>query len=350
MSFLDGGAAKLGLDLAPVLLDEYTPDGALVIHSGTSGRVWVGSGSSVGPSNGTPLDPSSSLTVGAGATWAVLDSSATAPVPLYLSSKATSWQASPAVIAAQTAAQLLKTGVPNVLTGARIYAGGIVPTAPIDVSAYASTVISINATWLSTPGLLEFDWTDEDGNALGSKLVQIGVAGLARLPLTVSLNVYGPRLSVTYSGTLKAGVGTPPMSIYGSNRATVDALGPAPASRVLTTGLVNIAAGASTNFLDTASGNPSNTVGSGVMRVRGGRYWCRMLISSTSIIGQVQYGGIDITNGPTNVVIQDTSNIPANSLSKYWEQLLPAGVLQFSFLTAVTGNQKVGLELTPCDF
>jgi hypothetical protein len=347
MSTLDQGIT-LSPGAYPVMVSESSPPGLVLINRGT-GLVWVGSNSNVGPSNGTPLEGETSLAVTPGELWVVLDSAETAPVVVYPSTRAAGpWQASPAVTATQTASNLLKTGVPNVLTGSQIYAAGFVTAQPIDVSAYASVVLSISPSWIGSAGLLRCVFTDAAGNTLASKTLQIARFGFTGARITIMLNVAGPKLQTTFTGSGQVGSGTP-MTIYASNRAVPrDCVSTPPSSRIYTTDNVPITSGSPIPFFDLDPGAPPHPLTSGTTTLDAGQYSCRLTVSSPSVTGRLQLNGVDAVAGATSYAIQDTTGLATGALSKYWIQSLPAGVFSFSFMPTVTGSALCGFELQPC--
>jgi hypothetical protein len=136
----------LGGGAAAQLLTEYAVGAPpLLLVNISTDRAWIGSDSNVGPSNGVPLDPGTALPwTGQGSVWGVADSGAANPITVYITSAIAGWTPSPATIAAETAAQLLASGVPSVLTEQVIYDaipfGG---PAVIDVHGYASLLLEL---------------------------------------------------------------------------------------------------------------------------------------------------------------------------------------------------------------
>lgn len=135
----------------PVMVTEYMPggDGAQVINTASSGTVYIGTTSSVGPSSGVPVAAGASVQYTAsGQLWAVLGTDATGPVTLVVSSLISAWSPSPEAVAAA----ILAAGVPNVITVSQVGTvnnpGGTGNAASkiFDVHSFATLIIELTAT------------------------------------------------------------------------------------------------------------------------------------------------------------------------------------------------------------
>lgn len=140
------------------LLTEYAGgnDNPLMIINNdvSAGRVYVGADSSVSTRSGVPIDPGTSLpwTI-AGEVWAIADPAAIGPVSIILTTAVSDWTPSPAAIAALVAAELLATGVPNVITEHTIANGDPIAASgqkAYDVSGYASVAFVLTPTTAPT--------------------------------------------------------------------------------------------------------------------------------------------------------------------------------------------------------
>lgn len=217
----DARVVTLPLHSDPAMLTEYAPGAAAVTIVNTGGdRVWIAGTSSVGPASGVPLDGGASLPWRApGQVWAVLDAAAKNPVTLYVTSAIGSWTPSPVAVASATAAQLLATGVPTVLTGQILY-GPHTPipsgtTQTIDVSTYGSLNVTVAPGGSpDTLACCSYQFTDTTGAVVldHNTLSTTGTTQQVNYRLPVS----GPRLQIAGTNS------SPLVTIYGSNRTLTE--------------------------------------------------------------------------------------------------------------------------------
>lgn len=143
---LSSDAITKTITTEPLLVTEYMPAGqrCLIINLGTS-LVYLGTSSSVGPNTGVPLEPGTGLpwvASGNQQLYAVVAAGGS-PCTLTVTALAADWTPSPAALATAVALELLEQGIPNVFVGT--YLSSVTPGAPVDVSGYASIVLSFFA-------------------------------------------------------------------------------------------------------------------------------------------------------------------------------------------------------------
>jgi hypothetical protein len=223
----DGKAFTLKPGGPAVELTEYAFPGVLVINTATAGLVWLGAGSAVGPQDGIPLEPSTAAPwTRASPLFAVLDAAATAPVTLYMTASTSRWDPSPTAIGAAVAAQLLATGVPNVLVQDIIATNTVVPAG----TGVAITGLNKYASIIALPGYdsrfaacIRLDWLV--GGAGGQPVDTVFASAVAEFPSggpissavqPLALPVRGDTLlctKITAGAVLGMGIG-----VIGSNR------------------------------------------------------------------------------------------------------------------------------------
>lgn len=206
----------------PVMLTEFAPGSqpVTIVNTGQA-RAWLGGGSSVGPNTGVPLDPGTALPWrSSGQVWAVIDASATAAITLYVSSAISSWTPSPVAVATATAAELLNTGVPTVLTGDVLY-GPHTPvasgqTVTLDVSKYGSLNVTVAPGGApDTQACCSYQFTDPTGAVvLDSNTL---ATASATQQVMYRIPVSGPQLQ------LQGVASSPLLTVYGSNRTVPQA-------------------------------------------------------------------------------------------------------------------------------
>ena len=209
---LTGGGQSFVLQPGqPVLLTEYAagPDAPLLIINTSSAQVYLAQASGVSTASGVPVAGGTSLPwATAGQVWAMLDPAASGTATVVITGAATDWQPSPYVIAGAVAAQLLASGVPNVLREDEIWNGFLAGNAQteIAISQYASlSVVCYSGAQLSLVQL------DPSGNVLDVETFD-GLASPADVP--VRLAAIGATLRVINL----TGSATAPFQIFGSNR------------------------------------------------------------------------------------------------------------------------------------
>lgn len=214
----------------PVMLTEYMPGGtgAQLINTASTGTVYAGTSSSVQPSTGVPIPAGASVQwIKDGQLWLIAGPDVTTPVTIIASALVSAWAPSPEVVGAIIAAQLLLTGIPNVLTETVIGDFVLPPTGSgvlVNVTGYAS----ITLIELDNPGsnrvAMGYNFTDLAFTAvIGSDqwTNQVGA------PAPVTIPVLGPILSLGISADDPASTHT--VRIIGSNR-------PAPSQHPTTIG------------------------------------------------------------------------------------------------------------------
>lgn len=178
------------------------PDiGTTFKNQDSKNAVWIGSAQPVTPGNGFKLGPLATFTWNAQGKqpWGCVDTGVVAPVALIVSDDVSDSQDPVA-----TAIAIFETGVPFVLVQDEVFNGSIPATSniPLDVSRYASIVIS------TTSPFLTYSFFSSDGTLLDQDV-------LAKQPGSNRLAVIGPILEIANSS-----VGATPVIVEGSNRQT----------------------------------------------------------------------------------------------------------------------------------
>jgi len=203
------------------MVTEYMPGdpGAQVINTAATGTIYLGTSSSVQPSNGVPLPAGSSVQwVNEGQLWAIAGSDAIGPILLVATSCISSWAPSPEIIALTVAAQLLATGIPNVLLSRTLLNAAAVSPAGVAVSvgAYATAIVKLTNSDGVTPKTCAYAYKDSvSGATVAAGILScVGVAAFTNdptweLPVSadtlVLTNVTGGAILATVLGTNRAG-------------------------------------------------------------------------------------------------------------------------------------------------
>lgn len=193
------------------LLNSNLPVNAVVYNSDTKSTVWISSNPSCSPGNGIPVPALGSVQWSGGAIYACVDAGVTSPVSLYLTTDATNYS-NPVSIASAVAAQLLKQGIPTVLTGTLI--SGITNNALFDVSGYSSI-----AGVLNVPGPCNINLIFWDGTGTIPLYEKQFTFVKAVTNFQFSSGVYGPQCTIGSGG---GGGGASSISVFGSNRSLPD--------------------------------------------------------------------------------------------------------------------------------
>lgn len=203
---------------APVSAGRAAGDRRLINSSLTAGRVWLGTSSGVSTLTGIPLEAGASLTwTDEAELWLIADPAAAGPVSVIVSdSVIDDWNPSPAALAAlvasQTAAQLLATGVPNVLLEQTLYSGTLAAGAIVFVDVSSAASVIITAAQVTSTSSLKITQQAPGGTTVDEELVPYidlrGVSG--RLALV------GTTLKITNTGANPEPLN---LVIVGSNRA-----------------------------------------------------------------------------------------------------------------------------------
>lgn len=181
------------------------PDGATVINLATDARnrVWVSNQSGPVQLNGYPLEPFAATTKnGTGSLYLALDAAAISDVKILITDVVSGYD-NPIALAAAVAAELLLTGIPNVLVDTQI--ANAIPilhggSTTFDISGYASIYVSCT------------------GNRLNLQQYDVAASIVDEYDYSYTHPV---RLAVV-AGTLKVtntiSAGTSNVTIWGSNR------------------------------------------------------------------------------------------------------------------------------------
>lgn len=316
-----GRPATLTLGGGPVLL---TPgaggDPPLVIVNTSKDRAWIAGDSTVSSNNGVPLDPGTSLPwTGTGEVWGVADDAATAPIVVYITSAVSGWTPSPAAIASQVAAELLATGIPNVLTETVVADQVSIPAGnsqDFDVSGYASVVVNVSDTasyeFIVNAPLAGEVLLDQDAFSLG-------ITG----GTPIRLAVVGPILRVFNHAAFGLDC-----TIVGSNRPAFeryDARSNIQQVQTYATNVGNVLAGGKAGMALTTSQSPNLQ----------GLCYADIRIWSSTIAGQLLWPSL---NGGDDLLLTDTTEMVTATL-----QLLPSG-------GTVTGKRIMKLLSIPVGF
>jgi hypothetical protein len=211
-------------------LSLHMPNGTTIYNQDSNNAIWVGSNASLVAGQGMRIGPKGSLqwTTDNAQCFAVVDTGVASNVTVLISDNVQNL-VNPVDVAAATAAQLLATGIPNVLTGTLLFDGqigaGFSSKILSGINGYASLTIKVtstataqmwnvqqnmqgyqahvfqlpqavpsnNATILELPvrgDLLSIGWTDN------SQPVWITVIGTNR---ALPLNVQGNNEMITYT-------------------------------------------------------------------------------------------------------------------------------------------------------
>lgn len=181
---------------AALLLTEYAP--VTVINTSTS-TVYVAGTSSVGPSNGVPVEAGTALPwKTSGQLWAVLDPAATdSSATVVLTGATDTWSPSPATIAAEVASSALATAIANAIAASTLAAE---TAAQIQASTLATDTAVSTAQQLLAGGVPNVLTTTDLGTITvpASGAVDIDVSGYASVTIAPTDS---PGISVGYSLT-----------------------------------------------------------------------------------------------------------------------------------------------------
>jgi hypothetical protein len=350
---LSGGRSfTLAPGAAPVLLTQYAPgadDGGLLIINldVSAGRLYLGGDSSVSPNNGVPVDPGTAIPwTTAGQVWAVADPAAAANLTVVVTAAISTWTPSPAAIAAEVAAGLLASGVPNVLLEDQL-GGGVVAAGgnlSFDVSKYASAQISIAA--LGPPATLLFQQLAPGGGIIWQDLIPVtaNVVGLVG-DVESLVQLVGATLRI-YN---LAGGGNVSIGVSASNRATPTRFDTRNLSANGDTWNLPTQAMVVGGNYDLIQDRPAGAFGAAPPRVQG-QCWAQVLLG-----GQVVLGQLVITDGTSEVLwVCDTSEmhaIPSGNQRIIGRMIaVPPGYSKVTFQCRGTGGASaaVTLKLVPC--
>jgi len=322
-----------------ILITSGLQGGATVYNHDTTSAVWIGVTPDVAPGNGSKVGALGSVVWSqTGPIYAVVDTGVSSPVSVTLSTSTTN-PVDPVAVGSAVAAQLLATGVPNVLIGkgfdgtAATGTPALSNTPPyLDVSAYASVTYSVTVTSVSgaNGGCIIYGFYDPvSGLDYGTRRFIVTDSRT----VTFSAPVKGQYLWVALIN-LTANA----FFCYGSNR-------------VLSETISNISTGGNYGLTQAyTSGTSVKFPGSLV--TNGGLHQIRWVLTG-SATGLLQVSSWDDTAGNnTYFVVLDSKDghaSPGGSTLTEVHQtvILPPGVLNIQFYPYTTGTYQSLCQITP---
>jgi hypothetical protein len=210
----DGGQSfTLPPGSAAQLLTEYAagPGSPLVVINTSGDVAYLAGNSSVGPSNGVPLAPGTSIPwTTPGQVWAVADPAAAAAVTVVITGAIAVWTPSPAAIAAATAIALAESGIPITASETVLAFNttlNVAKTYPI--ATYNSLILLVETAQL------EVIQKDADGAVVDIQYVQPASPAPFGVAFPVRIAAIGVTATVTPTGA-----GVPIIFLVGSTRTS----------------------------------------------------------------------------------------------------------------------------------
>lgn len=302
--------------------------GSLIVNTDTKNAVWVSTQTNVAPGVGTRIGPLGSLswTQTSQYVYAVVDTGVATPIIVHVSASVTNPD-NPVDVGLSVAAQILLTGVPNVLTTTTIFGptpiAGSGLSAAIDVSGYASVIVSTGQVAKINAQELDCIFYDAQGNQGTSYEMSAPADSLGLTLPDAVLPVRFPTLRVS-----NVGVDSQTVTVQGTNRASETAFS-------------NVAVIDCKRFiLNTAwVTNVPQILGYSPAR---GLTYLRLNISGSTLTGQLGY-----SHKNDDFIIADSTETHAIGIDRqvFKEIVMPQmGVVTVKFYPLVTTSAQVTVE------